>query len=135
MIFFPLGVFPTGCLSMTAPIPQWLLLFRSHHLILYNPCIGLHCIAGHAWCVLLIVNFRLSQQPTSFLKVMQGYVTWAHSLTCSSCIWKCHRLVIEGINVGGFLRKKKPKANIIKIALQYLATACVPSITLKIEQF
>lgn len=124
MIFSPLGVFPTGCLSMTAPIPQWLLLFRSHHLTLYNPCIGLHCIAGHACCVLLIVNFRLSHQPKSFLKVMQGYVTWAHSLTPSSGTGKCHGLVIEGdLYVGGFITKKM-KANIIEIALQYLATAC-----------
>lgn len=31
-------------------------------------------------------------------------------------------------------KKKKMKANIIEIALKHLASACVPSIILKIEQ-
>lgn len=62
------GVFPTGCLSVIALVTQWLLLLRSHHLTLYNPHIALHCIAGHAWCMLLFVNFRLPHQAYEFLK-------------------------------------------------------------------
>ena len=68
-VFFPEmipGVFPTGCLSTIAPVPPWLLSLSSRHLTRHNPRIAFHRVAGRAWCMLLLVNFRLPHGAGEF---------------------------------------------------------------------